>query len=92
MSTVICPKCKGLRKILGLGMLERDCDKCNKTGRIAAESVAVKAPQETVLRDDLRTLSDAYTDSQAENEALKAQLATLTARPVNSKKSSRKSK
>lgn len=83
MSSITCPKCKGLKRILGMGLLEKDCAHCNKTGRVLApESVTetVSDNSDSKLRTDLRTLSDAYTDTQAENEKLKAQLAELTAK------------
>jgi hypothetical protein len=88
MATVICPKCKGMKRILGMGMLERDCDHCGKTGRVSADSVSpVAENNSTQLRDDLRTLSNAYTETQAENEKLKAQIADLSAKAGKEPKS-----
>lgn len=81
MATVLCPKCKGFKRLLGLGMLEKDCNHCNKTGRVTAEqqviAPAIGDANGSQLREDLRSLSDAYTDAQAENNELKAQLAAL---------------
>lgn len=90
MSSIICPACKGLKKRLGLGLLEEDCHKCNKTGRVPADSVTpVKtssASDTSELRDDLRKISDAYSDAQTEIEKLNAEIASLRANKVKTVK------
>lgn len=94
MSSITCPKCKGLKRRLGLGLLEKDCLHCNKTGRVSVEPTtetpaAIITPENdsTKLRDDLHTLSTAYTQSQAEVDELKAQLAQLSANKSKAKES-----
>jgi ribosomal protein L29 len=86
MSTVICPKCKGMRRILGMGMIERDCDKCGAKGRITADTAPAINNDAPKLRDDLRSLSDAYTESQAQLEKLTAELTALKAQKENPQK------
>lgn len=89
MSTITCPKCKGFRKIPGLGMIDRDCPKCHASGRVEATAVVepVKSVSDTPtqLQTDLRDISDAYATLQVENEELKAEIKQLKAKKKKAK-------
>lgn len=47
MSAIRCSACNGSKKVLGFGLMLKDCDRCNATGyEIPAESQATQAIQE----------------------------------------------
>lgn len=39
---VRCPVCRGRKKIIGLGLLEKDCDHCVGIGWISKKPVEIK--------------------------------------------------
>jgi len=50
---VQCDSCKGKKKILGLGMIEHECEKCEGLGRIDESELAEIYIPETIIPESI---------------------------------------
>ena len=54
MSSKRCELCNGKKKIIGLGMIEKDCDECNGVGYVQIKTeVEVKIGKIRAVKDKI---------------------------------------
>jgi phage FluMu protein Com len=80
MSEIIrCDSCRGLKRIVGLGMIEKDCPECRGVGFVELMPVEV-------ITDDAETVQDVITDEKPED------LGTSKGKPTKAVKRAKKTK
>lgn len=92
---VRCPTCNGLKAVIGMGGMKKDCADCGKIGWIRNASAALSdssviSPSELdQVKADLQKMIEAYQELKKENESLKTKLHKLkipSETPIKNKK------
>lgn len=50
-----CPGCQGRKKVFGIGLMERDCERCAGKGTVAVKPVIVEAIKEEEPKHERET-------------------------------------
>lgn len=66
-----CPMCRGSKKMLGLGMMERDCEKCAGKGHVVFKEIKPDVIVEPIIEPVVEPVKEeAKNDRETETKAV----------------------